>query len=605
MTRTDAPELGRLSTPRADTILTVLAIGLAAFAVLFVLAFVSQNQSQAQVVRRVEALRPARLQSAALLQALADVETGQRGFLLTNDARFLEPYELGRGELARQLDALRTTANRNRDLAADSMRVENSARGALAAMDHTLVLQRAHALTRSEIGRELSSSKIAMDAARTDARALAADVDRLTDVARTQNAASRFAIYVLGALLGILAILAVLVATWALGQERRSWKATIKVLSDAHEAAELARAKAAASDLAKTRFLATASHDMRQPLHALTLYLSALDRRVQTPEAREIVKKMERAAESMVGMFATLLDLARIQADVVEPEISDFPIQDVIERLIAEHPGADIVARYATPSLSVRTDPTLLERLLRNLVSNGLKHGGGSVLVVAAPVAGRLQVSVIDRGPGIAPEDQRRVFDEFVRLEGRGASEGLGLGLAIVQRIADLLDLRVSLQSAPQEGATFSILIPMAPAVVRAAAVADLPAQLNGERVLLMDDDPNALEALTEVVRDLGAEVKACINEDEARAAIVGGFRPHLLVMDLRIDGRLSGVDITNRLRAQLSPPPPAIIVTGDTAADTLAFLSASGHQWLIKPVEPSMLMQAITRQLQEADATT
>jgi signal transduction histidine kinase len=605
VTRTDAPDLAQPKTPRADTILAALAIGLAAFAVLFVLAFVSQNQTQAQVLRRVEITRPARTQSAALLQALVDVETGQRGFLLTNDAAFLEPYESGRREITRQLEGLRTTAGHNRDLLPPIQHVDRSARDALAAMDHTLVLQHAHALSHAEIVRELSSSKIAMDAARADARVLAADVEQLIDVARAQNAASRTAIYILGALLGILAIFAVVIATWALRQERRAWKATVSALSEAREAAELARAKAAASDLAKTRFLATASHDMRQPLHALTLYLSALDRRVQTPEARDIVKKMERAAESMVGMFATLLDLARIQADVIEPEISDFPIQEVVERLVAEHPGADIGARYATPSLSVRTDAMLLERLLRNLISNGLKHGGGSVCVVATPVAGRLQISVIDRGPGIAMEDQGRVFDEFVRLEGKGASEGLGLGLAIVQRIADLLDLSVSLQSAPQQGATFSVLVPMAPSVFRAAPVQHLPAQLNGERVLLLDDDPNALEAITGVVRDLGAEVKACINEDEARAAIAGGFRPHLLVMDLRIDGKLSGLDITNRLRAQLNPPPPAIIVTGDTAADTLAFLSASGHQWLIKPVEPATLMQAIARQLRGADATT
>jgi hypothetical protein len=242
---------------------------------------------------------------------------------------------------------------------------------------------------------------------------------------------------------------------------------------------------------------------------------------------------------------------------------------------------------------------------LRNLISNGLKHGGGSVQVVATPVAGRLQLSVVDHGPGIAPEDQSRIFDEFVRLEGKGASEGLGLGLAIVRRIADLLDLSLSLQSAPQRGATFSVLVPLAPSVFRTAPTPNLPAQLNGERILLLDDDSNALEAITGVVRDLGAEAKACINEDEARAAIAKGFRPHLLVMDLRIDGRLSGVDIANRLRARLVPPPPVIIVTGDTAADTLAFLNASGHQWLIKPVEPATLMQAIARQLQYADATT
>ena len=605
MTRTNALSEAEPSAPRADAILTALAVGLAGFAVLFVLAFVSQNQTQARVLRRIEVTRPARLQSAALLQALVDVETGQRGFLLTNDTRFLEPYDVGRRDLARQLSALRTTASRNTDLLAPTIRAELSAVAALGAIDHTLTLHRAHALSDAQIARELSSSKSAMDTARADARALAADVERLIDIARTQNAASRSAIYVLGALLGILAIVSVVVATWAIRQERRAWKTTIEALSDAREAAELARAKAAASDLAKTRFLATASHDMRQPLHALTLYLSALDRRVQTPEARDIVKKMERAAESMVGMFATLLDLARIQADVVEPEISDFPLQDVIDRLIAEHPGADIVARYAAPSLSVHTDAMLLERLLRNLVSNGLKHGGGSVRIVAAPSDGRVQVSVIDQGPGIPTEDHQRIFDEFVRLEGKGASEGLGLGLAIVRRIADLLDLRLTLQSTLQHGATFSILIPAAPAAARAARATHTPAQLNGERVLLMDDDPNALEALAAVVRDLGAEVNACAKQAEARAAIDAGFRPHLLVMDFRIDGKLSGVDITNRLRAQLNPPPPAIIVTGDTAADTLAFLSESGHQWLIKPVEPAMLMQAISRHLQAAEATT
>ncbi len=247
----------------------------------------------------------------------------------------------------------------------------------------------------------------------------------------------------------------------------------------------------------------------------------------------------------------------------------------------------------------------LLERLLRNLISNGLKHGGGSIRVVATPVAGRLRISVIDRGPGIAAEDQLRVFEEFVRLEGKGASEGLGLGLAIVKRIADLLGLEIMLESSPPNGATFSVLVPMAAPVARMAAPPNRTAQLHGERVLLMDDDPNALEALAAVLRDLGAQVLPCADEAQARAAVDGGFRAHLLIMDLRIDGRLHGVDIADRLRAMLNPPPPAIIVTGDTAADTLAFLSNSGYAWLIKPVEPAVLMQAIARQIEGAQATT
>jgi CheY-like chemotaxis protein/anti-sigma regulatory factor (Ser/Thr protein kinase) len=307
----------------------------------------------------------------------------------------------------------------------------------------------------------------------------------------------------------------------------------------------------------------------------------------------------------MVGMFASLLDLARIQADVVEPEITDFPIQDVIERLVSEYPGADLVAEFAAPSLIARTDAMLLERLLRNLISNGLKHAASPVRIVVAPMEGQLQISVIDRGPGIAPEDQKRIFEEFVRLEGKADNEGLGLGLAIVKRISDLLNLKLTLQSSPPNGATFSVRVPVGAAMLARAVGPPTTTQLDGECILLLDDDPIALEALTAVVRDLGAQVRPCMSEAEARAALKQGFRPHLFVVDLRIDGKLHGVEIANKLRLLTNPMPPVLIVTGDTAADTLAFLSASGFQWLIKPVEPAALKQTIVRQLQIAEATT
>ena len=590
---------------RADAILIATAAGLAVFAVLFLLAFLWQNQMQQSVLRSVERVRPAREQSAQLMQALIDIETGERGYLLTDDSVFLEPYAEGRRSLLARLQGLDNTAAHSSELAPAVARARASVTRALAAIDHTLDLRRAHSLSRTQIARELSTAKLAMDDARADTGALAARVENIIDIARTRNAASRSSIFVLGGALGLLTIIAVLVATWALRQERRSWRATVRALSEAREAAELSRAKAAASDLAKTRFLATASHDMRQPLHAITLYLSALDRRTENQEARDILKKMERAAESMVSMFATLLDLARIQADVVEPEISDFSIQDVIDRLIAEQPGRDIAAQYAAPMLSARTDSVLLERLLRNLISNGLKHGGGTVRIVVTPVAGQLQISVIDRGPGIAKEDQRRIFDEFVRLEGKGASEGLGLGLAIVQRIADLLHLSVSVTSSPHNGAVFTVLAPMGKSAPLRSPSPTKQARLQGERVLLVDDDPHALEAITAVVRDLGAQVRPCAREEDAQTALDEGFRPDLIVMDLRIDGRLRGVDIANRLRQRLNPAPQAIIVTGDTAADTLAFLKESGFPWLIKPVEPTTLMQTIARQLERAEATT
>ncbi|MBS0384440.1 MAG: response regulator [Proteobacteria bacterium] len=605
MTQSDALSPARMRMPRPEDILTALAIALAALAVLFVLAFAWQNQTQAQVLRRIELTRPARLQSARLAQALTDVEAGQRRFLLTNDAASLDAYESGRAGVRRELSGLRATAARQPALAAPVASAESSALVALASIESTLSRQRASPMPREQIVRELLASQTSMDAARRAAQNVAQSVERIIDVSRAQDATSRSAIYTLGALLGLLAIAAVFVAAWALRQERRAWRATFTALSEAHEAAELARAKAAASDLAKTRFLATASHDMRQPLHALTLYLSALDRRVQAPEAREILKKMENAAESLVAMFATLLDLARIQADVVEPEITDFPIQNLIDRLVSEHPGADVVAEFAAPSLIARTDVLLLERLLRNLISNGLKHGGAPVRVVAAPVQGQLQISVSDRGPGIAPEDQARIFEEFVRLEGKPGNEGLGLGLAIVKRIADLLNLKLTLESTPPNGATFSVLTPVGAAAPARAAEPPSATQLNGERILLLDDDPNALEALSAVVRDLGAQVASCASEAAARETLHQGFRPHLLVVDLRIDGKLRGVEIAGKLRALTSPTPAVLIVTGDTAADTLAFLSASGFQWLIKPVEPAALKQAIVRQVRAAEAMT
>src|SRR5262249_39528705 len=162
-----------------------------------------------------------------------DIETGERGYLLTDDPSFLQPYNEGRTQLAQELQGLRNTAANNRDLAAAVSRAESSAINALAAIDRTLALQRRHELTSSQIARELTDSKTAMDAARRDARALSARVEQIIDFVRTKNAASRSAIYVLGAALGLLTIIAVLIAGWSLRQERRSWRATIKALSQA------------------------------------------------------------------------------------------------------------------------------------------------------------------------------------------------------------------------------------------------------------------------------------------------------------------------------------------------------------------------------------
>lgn len=405
------------------------------------------------------------------------------------------------------------------------------------------------------------------------------------DAARAAEQSERARLDAIAIALAVLSVFASALAIIALRRERAQWALANKLAEDA-------RAAATASDLAKTRFLAAASHDMRQPLHALTLYLSALGRRIEGDEARRILANAERAAQSMSTMFSTLLDLARVQADVIKPDITTFPLQTLLDRVVSEHPGANVIAE-PTP-IEIRSDPALLERILRNLVSNALKHGGGSARLRVRTRDMNADIEVSDSGPGIAQEDQARVFEEFVRLDGGANSEGLGLGLAIVQRLAKLLGHPLELRSSPGEGATFIVRAPIVRGVAkpkqdaRAATVS-----LEGVRVLLMDDDALALEAMAGSLRDLGAVVRTCASESEVADAIEHGYEPRLLVMDLRINGALSGIEIANRTRALLDPPPSVLIVTGDTGADTLSALRASHHRWLIKPVDPSELAQA------------
>jgi CheY-like chemotaxis protein len=296
----------------------------------------------------------------------------------------------------------------------------------------------------------------------------------------------------------------------------------------------------------------------------------------------------------MVGMFSTLLDLARIQAGAVEPEIEAVALQEVIDRIVAEHPGSQVEAVH-TP-YAVATDPLLLERMLRNLVSNALRHGGGKARITAEADGGIVEICVADNGPGIAPEDQARIFEEFVRLEGR--AEGLGLGLAIVKRIADLLEAPIEVISSPGQGARFSIKLPRASSSGAESEHSAAALTLAGSQILVVDDEQLARGAVARIFSDLGAETRTAGNEAEAEAVLEQGFSPGLLVMDLRIDGELAGIDIGGRLRRRIDPAPRVIVVTGDTGPDALAQLRASGYQWLIKPVNPRDLAEAAAEQL-------
>jgi len=581
---------------RPERVMAVAAVLLAVGATILIATLITLSHLHASVMTEVAKTRAARLATYALMQASIDAETGQRGFLLTGQGVFLEPYERGRADAMGHITRLRELTRDDAHIQTSVGRAERLAQQAFAALDHTVAAQRRGTLGRADMQRELVGSKAVMDALRAEVASLLRDVEQLVDAARDREEAASSALYWVSGILAALTLIGVLMTFLALRAERKGWRAALDALAQANAAAEDARAKAAASDLAKTRFLAVASHDMRQPLHALTLYLSALQRRVESAEARDILSKMERATQSMVSMFATLLDLARIQAGVVKPEVTTFPLQEVFERIVAEHPGGKVDAPETT--LSLHTDPVLVERALRNLVANAMRHGGGHARLSAELTSsGKVDIIVADDGPGISPDDQARIFEEFVRLDGRAGAEGLGLGLAIVKRITDLMGSPIRVESQLGHGARFIFTAQpartIATAPLRESGDSD---GLADQRVLVIDDDPLAREAMAGAMRDLGANVRAGADETDAETLIADGYTPDLIVMDLRIHGELRGVDIARRLLSRFNGATPrVIVVTGDTGAETLAMLRASGFPWLIKPVDPAQLRREAT----------
>lgn len=527
--------------------------------------------------------RGARNAAIALAQAENDALVAQGTYVATRTPSALQTLSSAKDEAQRHIAAIRDFSAGDGASLAVLERIETQTQALFDTLDAGIA---ARARNAARDARILQIS----EAIEADLGALHTSIIQRADRTRAAEEATRSRTDSLAGALALLSLVTSALAILALRRERQQWRL-------ATEAAEEARERAHASDLAKTRFLAVASHDMRQPLHALTLYLSALERRVESQEARDIVTKMDRATQSMVGMFSTLLDLARIQAGVVKPEFEVVRLQQVIERIIAEHPGSAVQA--APTDLAIRTDPLLLERVLRNLVTNAMKHGGGKAQITASAIGGEVQISVSDNGPGIPPEDRERIFEEFVRLEGR--AEGLGLGLAIVKHIADMLEMPIDVGSAPGgTGARF---------VLRAQRAVDEPQQaieeaalsLNGATVLVVDDDALAREAVRRSLVDLGADVRTAAGEVEASAILSHGFAPRLLVMDLRLDGELLGVEIGKRLQRAITPTPEVIVVTGDTGPETLSLLRASGFVWLIKPVSPTDLGRTAMEQLSAA----
>jgi CheY-like chemotaxis protein/anti-sigma regulatory factor (Ser/Thr protein kinase) len=382
-----------------------------------------------------------------------------------------------------------------------------------------------------------------------------------------------------------------------------------------------ARASAEAANRAKSQLLAAASHDLRQPLHALGLYVAALAVRARDAEWRPLVTHVEAAANAVEIQFAQLIDLSRLDAGVLVPERADVPLAALFARIGAEFaPQAaarGLSLRVIPTRLVVQSDPALLERIVGNLVANGIRYTNRGGVVLGARRRGNgVAIDVVDTGIGIAPAHRQRIFEEFYRVKEDGAASptprGMGLGLAIVRRFADLLGHEIVLDSREGAGSRFRVLVPRvaAPArrITRAREAAPVPAgrvaSCAARVVAVLDDDTATLDAMQTLFETWGATV-VCGETVESLIAAIGELAqyPDLIVADLRLAEGRSGIDAVRRLRHELGTPIPAIIVSGDTGTRADREARAAGLMLLPKPVVAASLRAAAMALMTPRDA--
>jgi Na+/proline symporter/signal transduction histidine kinase/CheY-like chemotaxis protein len=370
-----------------------------------------------------------------------------------------------------------------------------------------------------------------------------------------------------------------------------------------------AKAEAESANASKTRFLAAASHDLLQPLNAARLFVSALDESLATRASsgtrddgkeRRLAAHASGALRSAEQLLAGLLDISSLDAGAIRPEIRTIAIGSLIERLAVEFSALaserGLVLRHVGASASVTTDPQLLRRILQNFLSNALRYTpSGRVLLGCRRRGSHLRIEVWDTGPGIPEDKAREIFEEFRRLDHAGdhGDKGLGLGLAIVERIADLLGLKVSMRSQPGRGTCFAVEVPLAEPAAHPISAKPVPmAALAGTSrltILCIDNEQAILEGMQALLAEWGHEVVTARAPSEAAAALAGRT-PDVIVVDYHLDGARSGLDVLDDLRRDLGAAIPALLVTADRSEEVRRQADERDCEVLLKPVRPAAL---------------
>ena len=356
------------------------------------------------------------------------------------------------------------------------------------------------------------------------------------------------------------------------------------------------------ANIAKSQFLAAASHDLRQPIHALGLFVGALEDRAMDSEARRLIGHISDSVAAMDGLFASLLDISKLDAGAVEPRYEAVGLAPLLERLTLDYTdeaaAKNVALRHVTADLWVVSDPVLLERVLRNLLSNAVRYtDAGRILIGCRRTPASVTIQVSDTGVGIASDLHERIFQEFFQIGNseRDRTQGLGLGLAIVRRTTALIGGALDFSSALGRGSSFRLTLPRAAPALSPAVPAMPMAKSLGARIFVIDDEATIQTAMVTLLASWGHEVVAAGSVEEMFAKTdVGSVPPDLIISDYRLRSGATGLAAIQRLTDRYGVSIPAMLITGDTAPDRIQEAHSGGYVLLHKPVSNGKLRAAI-----------
>jgi signal transduction histidine kinase len=377
-------------------------------------------------------------------------------------------------------------------------------------------------------------------------------------------------------------------------------QAALRSVERTNEALKKAKLRADQANSFKSTFLAFVSHDLLQPLNAAKLSLSALSELETHPSSAPFVRQVDNALVSLEDLIRTLLDISKLDAGVMRPDVGTFEIERVVEPLRLEFEplaaARGLKLRVRRSEAFVRSDPLMLRRILQNLLNNGLRYSRrGGVLLGFRKRGDMLRIEVSDTGPGIPADRREAIFEEFQR----GATNdygGFGLGLSIVRRLAHALEHPIGLTSRVGYGSTFSISVPLeaaraTPPVSHSFGAAPATYGVDGATVLLIENEPAVTQAMRALLERWGCGVMTAASGVQARDRLrESERRPDLIIADLHLDNDENGFDAIQSIQSDIDIPVPAFIVTADHSEGVSAAAASLGLEILRKPVKPAEL---------------